>query len=162
MLPSSPDSLSSSLRCLSFFSHEAPHLVHLNLWYIEVSHQLVVDGLGVLPNQLHDPPDRVTRHTREASRLAHPDALSKVLHDVDDLALWQPQIEQWRATPLRELSLAETTVQEPDGVWPVRPSQNHVARTRDAPLWALRSRAGDVENDNWQAAPPSQPSPRAK
>jgi hypothetical protein len=93
MLPSPPAALSSSLRCLSFFSHEAPHLVHLNLGYIQVSHELVVDGFGVVPNQLYDPSDGVTGHSGETCCLPTPDTLGQVLHDVEDPGLREAKIE---------------------------------------------------------------------
>src|SRR5579871_3728251 len=102
MLPSSPDSLSSSLRCLSFFSHEGPHLVHLDLPHLKASHELVVDLLRMSANRSEDTSDGVPCYACQSRRLSYSDSLRQVLDDVDDLAPCKLKLEQRSMPTLRK------------------------------------------------------------
>ena len=128
MLPSSPSACSCGVRCLSFFFHEGPHLVHLPFANVQVSHEFVMDGPRVAADPFQDAADGIAAHIRQPSRLSNSSAFGQVPHHRDDVVHRESKVEQRRPLSLRESGAARTTLEQPDRVWSVAVPHEQVVR----------------------------------
>src|SRR6516225_4295707 len=112
-----PDSRSSGLagsQCLSFFPHEGPGLIDLDLAEPHVLHHLLVEGLGVLARPQGEAEDGVEAHAAEPAGGSHAGPLHQVLGDAEGLLLGQLGAEQRRAGPLGKALAASGAAEAAD------------------------------------------------
>jgi hypothetical protein len=71
-------------QCLSFFPHEGPRLVRLDLLDLDVLHELVVKELGMVPGSVGDAQDGIQPNAAQTTGRPHAIALDDVLSNLED------------------------------------------------------------------------------
>src|SRR6476659_6468789 len=101
---------------LSFFPHEGPGLVRLDLFGLNPSDHDVVEVFGVLTKANSETQDGVEADTTQTRRGAAACALGEVLGNSDQGVLGGAQAEQWGVGALGEVRAASGTAQAADAL----------------------------------------------
>src|SRR5262249_41099817 len=108
-----PCSLSAASQWASFFPHEGPFLIGLDLGARQPSHRLVMHGPRVRPRHHGITPYRAARMARKPRRAADAAPLLQMHHDLLHLCCRQPGLFQRRALPLAERRATVPAAQQP-------------------------------------------------
>jgi hypothetical protein len=81
---------------------------------LDVSHELVVEELGVVSGSVSEAQDRVQTDAAEATGGPHAVALDHMVCDLEDFLGRQVGTEQWSAGALGEVLAAERTAEAAD------------------------------------------------
>src|SRR5439155_13272901 len=113
-LPCKSSAGSAGSQCLSFFPHEGPGLVGLDLLGVNVLDVAVVKEFGVAAEALGEAQDRVAADLAQAGGGADTAAVGEVLGDGHEFVLGRPQAEQGGVGAFGEVGAAGGAAQAAD------------------------------------------------